>query len=163
MSDSGCCGGEAIAATAIREAIAAEARSWIGTRFVNGQAVKGAGVDCGGLLVSVYAAVGFTAMQAHASALGPHSRDWFLHREGPDYYREYIERYADRIDMPQMGDFALFYRGRKLGHSAICVENPRGELYLSRWVEVDHAVREMIWNHQMADALEAFYRPKELR
>jgi len=157
---SGCCGGETMATSAMREAIAAEARSWIGTRFVNNGTVKGAGVDCGGLLVMVYAAVGLDGMKTFYGSLGPHPHDWFLHRKNPDIYATHIGGYADPVDMPQQGDFALFTTGRAIAHSAICVENLRDTLLYSRWVQVLQAVHEVGWNDQFARRLYGFYRVK---
>lgn len=44
--------------TAIRGAIVAEARSWLGTRFHHQGRLKGVGVDCAGLVAQVAQAVG---------------------------------------------------------------------------------------------------------
>jgi cell wall-associated NlpC family hydrolase len=41
-----------------REQVVIEARSWIGTKYHLGNAVKGAGCDCGSLLLAVYHACG---------------------------------------------------------------------------------------------------------
>jgi cell wall-associated NlpC family hydrolase len=44
--------------------IEVEARQWLGTPFVAGAAVRGAGCDCGGLLVGVLRGVGVTLTRA---------------------------------------------------------------------------------------------------
>ena len=44
-----------------REAVVAEARTWIGTPWIHMAAIKGAGVDCAMLLARVYIEVGLVA------------------------------------------------------------------------------------------------------
>lgn len=45
--------------TAQRQAVVAEAKTWIGTGFHHEARIKGAGVDCAQLLIAVFSACGF--------------------------------------------------------------------------------------------------------
>jgi cell wall-associated NlpC family hydrolase len=64
-----------------RAAVVAEARSWIGTRYHNCADVKGAGVDCGMLLVRVFVDTGLCAPFDPR----PYPPDWHLHRSEEKY------------------------------------------------------------------------------
>ena len=63
-------------ATATRQQIVAEARSWIGTRYHACADAKGTGVDCGMLLVRVFVDCGLVAPFDPR----PYPIDWHLHR-----------------------------------------------------------------------------------
>lgn len=76
-----------------REAVVAEARTWIGTRYHSNQGVKGAGVDCAFLLLRTWANVGLI----EDFDPGYYSRDWHLHRS-EEKYAEWIEKYCRRVD-----------------------------------------------------------------
>ena len=97
-----------------RERLVEVARSWVGTPFLMGAQIKGAGVDCGRLLAAVYGESGFPV----ADDLGHWPRDWHLHR-GEERYIEWIERYAHQVDAPGAGDVVMYRMGRAFSHSAI--------------------------------------------
>lgn len=100
-----------------RAAVLEEARSWIGTRWHHGARVKGAGVDCGQLLIAVYQAGGVVG----ALSPEPYPQDWALHR-GEERFLQEVERYALRLpeaEIPQPADLLLFRYGRCLSHAAI--------------------------------------------
>ena len=107
--------------SAARQAVIAEALTWIGTPFHHAARVKGAGVDCLMLLAEVYERAG----------IAPHVEppfyvpDWHLHRDA-ERYMEGLLGYARPIDGPPLpGDIALFRFGRTFSHGAIVVEWPR--------------------------------------
>lgn len=60
-----------------RDAVVAEAREWIGTPFVHGQALKGIGCDCIGLVAGVAAALAL-----------PEAFAWHQDRELRNYGRQ---------------------------------------------------------------------------
>jgi NlpC/P60 family putative phage cell wall peptidase len=104
-----------------REAVIAEATSWIGTPFHHAARVKGAGVDCLMLLAEVY----------ERACVAPHVEppfyvpDWHMHRDA-ERYREGLLAYARPVDGPPLpGDIALFRFGRTFSHGTIVTEWPR--------------------------------------
>jgi len=113
--------------------IVAEARSWVGTPYHHMARVKGAGVDCGQLLVACFAAAGYV----EDFDPGYYTSDWHLHRD-VDLYLQLIEKYfdrapedtelplKDRIDFTaNPGDVLMFRVGRVYSHGAIVSEWPR--------------------------------------
>lgn len=109
-----------------RAAIVAEARTWLGTPYVPCARVKGAGVDCGQLLIGVFHACGLIPNVDP----GPYSPDWHLHHS-EELYLGQVLGHADPVDDPQPGDIALFQFGRCVSHGAIVVA----------WPHVIHAYR----------------------
>lgn len=102
-----------------RQAIIDEARTWLGTRFHHGQWVKGAGVDCLGLIYGVYRAVGIVG-----EIEIPFYRPDFMHHRDGESYLEGLLQYGREVERPEPGDIALFKYGRVFGHGAIVVEWP---------------------------------------
>jgi cell wall-associated NlpC family hydrolase len=64
-----------------RQELVAEARSWIGTKYVHGARVKGGGVDCASFIAEVLIAAGL----ADREDLGVYSHDWFHHSQDEKY------------------------------------------------------------------------------
>ncbi len=110
----------------LRQAVVAEAVSWIGTPFHHAARVKGQGVDCLMLLAEVYERAGV------AARIEPpfYVPDWHLHRDA-ERYMEGLLRYAAPIEGPPQGpeplpgDIALFRFGRTFSHGAIVTLWPR--------------------------------------
>ena len=107
------------ALTGSREAVIAEAGSWIGTPFHHAARVKGAGVDCLMLLAEVYERAGIV------NRIDPpfYVPDWHLHRDA-ERYMQGLLGYARQIETPLPGDIALFRFGRTFSHGAIVTEWP---------------------------------------
>jgi NlpC/P60 family putative phage cell wall peptidase len=104
-----------------REAVLAEARSWLRTPYHHMGRVKAGGADCLTLLVSVYEAVGLIS----PIELPFYPPDWNLHRD-TERYLEGLARYAREIDGPPgAGDVAVFKFGRCFAHGAIVIAWPR--------------------------------------
>ncbi len=91
--------------TALRDAILAEARGWIGTPYVHGASLKGAGCDCLGLLRGVWRAV----IGAEPEALPPYAPDW-AEAGGREALAEAARRHLTEIDPAALGagDVLLF-------------------------------------------------------
>lgn len=102
-----------------RDAVIAEARSWIGTPFHHQARIKGVGVDCGQLLAAVYE----TACDMEPMDFGYYPRDWFLHADDERYMDQVAAR-CKPVDEPQPGDIALFKIGRAYAHGAIVIDWP---------------------------------------
>lgn len=104
----------------IREQIAAEAATWLGTPYHHQGCVKGVGVDCGMILVAVYHAVGLIP----AIDPRPYPHDWNLHRDD-ERYLGWLQRYARQVAQPDKGDVAVWRFGRTFSHGAICLDGTR--------------------------------------
>lgn len=111
-----------------REAIVAEARTWLKTPWHHMARIKGAGVDCAQLLLGVYHACGHIP----DVDLGYYPPDWHLHQELPRFL-QVLMQYADPIPGPALpGDVAMFQYGRHAAHGSIVVE----------WPYIIHAFRD---------------------
>lgn len=108
-----------------RQAVVAEALSWIGTPYVNHGRVKGAGADCAMLPAEVYEATG---MVEHVD-VGYYSPMWHLNRKA-EKFLETVEKYADRVESPLPGDMVIYKFGKAFAHGAIVV----------KWPKIVHAV-----------------------
>lgn len=102
-----------------RQAVIAEARSWLGTAWHHRARVKGAGVDCALLGAEVY----------HACGLMPRIEpehypiDWAMHRD-EGLFEAWVAKYARPVDRGEPGDFALYKYGRVFSHGAIIIDWP---------------------------------------
>ncbi|MGA7577862.1 MAG: hypothetical protein WBW52_06860 [Desulfobaccales bacterium] len=123
-----------------RQAVLAEAESWIGTPFHHQGRVKGpqGGVDCAMLLLEVFLAAGVikkeltvsSGQQSAGAGLKPaptrsslipnYSQQWHLHR-GEERYLETIRTLGGREinTTPLHGDIAVWKIGRAYSHAAI--------------------------------------------
>lgn len=101
----------------LRLQICAEARSWLGTPYHHMARIKGVGVDCLQILIAVYSAVDL--MKSFDTGYYPN--DWMLHRDEERYLDGVLE-HAHPVDVPEVGDVALYRFGRTYSHSAILVD-----------------------------------------
>lgn len=102
-----------------RNAVVAEARSWLRTPYRHMGRVKGRGVDCAMLLIEVYSRVG----KIQSFDPGYYPNDWMLHRS-EERYLGWVEKYAKQVDAPERGDVVLFKVGRCFAHGAIVLDWP---------------------------------------
>jgi cell wall-associated NlpC family hydrolase len=104
-----------------REAIIAEAVSWIGTPFHHEARVKGAGVDCAMLLCEVYERAGLIGRVE----IPHYPPDWHLHRDAERFLARIVDHARAIAGPPEPGDVALFRYGRCFSHGAIVVDWPQ--------------------------------------
>ncbi|MGO9431269.1 hypothetical protein [Rhodoblastus sp.] len=97
-----------------RNRVVTEVRKWILTPYHNCADVRGAGVDCGMLIVRVFVDLGLVPTFDPR----PYDPDWMLHRDDEKYLSFFTERCA-RVVKPQLGDLALFRYGRSYSHGGI--------------------------------------------
>lgn len=102
-----------------RQRVLSIARTWLRTPYHHMGRVKGAGTDCGMLLLEVYEEAGLIP---HIEP-EPYPPDWALHRS-EEKYLGWVEQYAHPVDIPQPGDLALYQVGRCISHGAIVVNWP---------------------------------------
>lgn len=110
------------------------ARSFVGTSYVLGGRLKGAGVDCATLLGLYLVEIG-AAPPDLWSTLTPYSHDWFLHDANERYLRglmrfgfEAAETLCRAGAHAQPGDVVLFrcLRSKVFNHGAIVTAWPHG-------------------------------------
>ncbi len=97
-----------------RSAVVAEARKWILTPYHVGADVRGAGVDCGMLIVRIFVDLGLVPPFDPR----PYPPDWMLHRDDEKYLRFFTE-HCTRVAAPRPGDLALFRYGRAYSHGGV--------------------------------------------
>lgn len=100
--------------SAQRAAVVAEARSWIGTPYHTCADIKGAGVDCGMLLVRVFVDNGLCAPFDPR----PYPVDWHLHRSEERYLGFVFDR-GHEVRAARPGDVMVLRYGRCYSHGGI--------------------------------------------
>lgn len=119
-----------------RRMVVDEALSWLGTPYHHRGTVKGAGVDCGGLLFEVFSAVGLIPHRL----VPEHKPDFHLH-QGDEWYLAELQSYCTEVQTAQPGDIIMYRYGRVIAHSAIVIDFPQIiHAYTSVGVLVDHAI-----------------------
>jgi len=104
--------------SSLREAIVAEALTWLGTPYHHHGRIKGVGVDCAQILLAVYC----DALQLAAVLdVGHYSTQWHFHKSEEVYLQWLTQAGARQVSEPQPGDIAMFKFGHTFSHSAICV------------------------------------------
>jgi cell wall-associated NlpC family hydrolase len=102
-----------------RGAVLQEANTWLATPYHHQGRIKGAGVDCAMLLIEVYHQCGLIPDIDPT----PYPPDWHFHRD-EERYLGWVKQYAKPVDVPQLGDIAVFQFGRCVSHGAIVVAWP---------------------------------------
>lgn len=98
-----------------RLAVIAAARTFIGTRYRNGAAIKGVGVDCATLI-----SLSFTEAGVRPPIdIKPYSSQWHLHSTQPLYENAIEQQDCREVETPQPADIALYFQGRQFAHGAI--------------------------------------------
>lgn len=108
-----------------REAVVAEARSWIGTRYhdnagikirrdESGNIIDRGGADCVHSVYGIYFACGLVP-----AITIPHYSPQFMLNRGEEIYLTSVLAHARATDTPLPGDLALFRYGRVFSHGAI--------------------------------------------
>ena len=152
----------------LRERVAQEALSWLGTPYLPGGRVKGAGCDCGTLLIEVLLACGLLdkdEVDKELQELGYLSCDWFHNTNSEKYFRKVI-RFARKISegrcypttQAPIGSIVLtkVASSHVWNHGGIVVKWPRIVHAVSpRVVEVD-AARDWFWTGQEISVFDAF-------
>ena len=101
-----------------RDAIRAEAMSWLGTPYHHLGDVKGVGTDCAMILVRIYSSLGLIPRTTDPR---PYAPDWHLHR-GEERYLGWLEQFGHHVETPRVGDVAVWRFGRTYSHGAVVVD-----------------------------------------
>jgi len=100
-----------------RAAVVAEARKWISTPYHHAADVRGAGVDCGMLIVRVFVDTGLCEPFDPRS----YTPDWHLHRSEERYLAFVFDR-CHEVEEPQEGDIIVFRYGRCYSHGGVITQ-----------------------------------------
>lgn len=100
-----------------RQDVVSEALSWLKTPYHHHAQVKGVGVDCGQLLIGVYAA----ASVLRPRVVDDYAHDWHLHHSEELFCRHVVSFGSVETDSPLPGDIAVYKFGRCFSHGAILV------------------------------------------
>jgi cell wall-associated NlpC family hydrolase len=152
------------------------ARSYIGTPYVLGGRVKGAGVDCATLLAEYLMEIGATT-EAELIEAGFYreggvghsfSHDWFCHTERQEYLRGLMmfgKLVAETVCrpglQPQPGDLVLFRAvgSKRFNHGAIVMAWPRGIHACDGVVRESNLVSHRLTGYKQMDIFDPFERP----
>ena len=97
-----------------RTRVVAEARRWVGTPYHPLADVRGAGVDCGMLLVRVFVDSGLVPPFDPR----PYPVDWHMHRS-EERYLGFVFEHCREVAVPAPGDVVVFRYGRCYAHGGI--------------------------------------------
>lgn len=116
-----------------RRAVMLAARSWCNTPYRHRARIKGHGVDCGMILIEVFAEAGLI----ESFDPGIYTRDWYFHRNEEKYLsimekltgppirdNTHLVEWKTEGYKPLMGDILIWRVGRTYSHSAIVTEWP---------------------------------------
>jgi cell wall-associated NlpC family hydrolase len=123
-----------------REAVVAEARDWIGTKFHFGSSIKGVGVACGPFLIACYAPYARDAGLTLPTP-PPFARDWHFHTN-IEKFRDVVAGFCRQVEAPLPGDLALFRLGAKTrpwNHGAIVIDWPTKVIHAQYRSGVEYA------------------------
>jgi cell wall-associated NlpC family hydrolase len=139
---------------AARQAVVAEARSFLGTPYLLGGRVKGAGVDCFTLISEVLIRTG----NAQPEDVLVYSQDWFMHAKREEYMLRLMRNTVllaeavshRRLDAAQPGDIVILrtVKSRVYSHGGIVTEWPRVIHAISPEVEEINAATHPLWAAQ---------------
>jgi NlpC/P60 family putative phage cell wall peptidase len=146
---------------ASREAIVAEARSWIGTPYRHQAALKGVGCDCLGLLVGVWREVmGEASREALRFAISPYTPDW-AEALGRETFADGLRGYLDEIDAADAreGDIVIFrWRAHLPAKHAGILTAPDRMVHAQQGAKVAEVAVSGWWRRRMAYGFEIAVR-----
>lgn len=99
-----------------REALCAEASTWVGTPYHHLQHAKGLGADCIGLIIGIAKAVGILASHWQPWT---YSAEWHVHNSEELLRGGVLQYGCTPVAVPQHGDILLFRFAHAAAHSAI--------------------------------------------
>lgn len=105
-----------------RDAVVAEAMTWLRTPYHHRAAIKGVGADCAMFPIRVYESLDLIP----PTDPGNYPQQWHLSR-GEEIYLGHLQRLAQPVssrDAIKRGDFGVWRFGRLFSHGAIILEPP---------------------------------------
>lgn len=97
--------------------IYALAKTYVGTPYVNGGNIKGAGLDCSTLPANFFTELGYGDFSDHIVG---YAGDWYCKKNCKEELLPYLERFCTRTDTLEAGDVISYRWGRaQYAHLAI--------------------------------------------
>jgi len=107
-----------------RQRVVDIAKTYLRTPYHHEGRIRGAGIDCGMLLLNIFEEAGLIPHLALGVDIPHYPPDWALHRDDPRYL-SWVERYAGKVDrLPLPGDIVLHQYGRGISHGGLVIEWP---------------------------------------
>lgn len=111
-----------------RQAVIAEAKTWLSTPYLAQARVKGAGADCATSLIAFFADAGMI----EDFKPEPYSVQWALHHRTERYIGHVLNHAVEITEAEVLpADIVMFKNGNAYGHGALIVEWPRAILHAS--------------------------------
>ena len=133
----------------LREAIVAEAKSWLGTPYHDHCGIKGVGVDCAYFPFRVWQAVGIIPPEYEPPPYLP--QQWMKKEEDPTYMNELV-KFATEIDVSQVapGDLVIFKLANSWTHGSFIIDWPHYILHplASMGVVGSHIDEGFLWRRE---------------
>lgn len=135
----------------LRQLIAHEARSWLGTPYHHLGDIKGpgGGVDCAMLLVRLF--VDLQLIERFDPR--PYSPQWHLHR-GEELYLGWLQQWGHEVPAAEAlpGDVCVFRFGRTFSHGAVLVEgDARTGVVVHALAKARFVVDQLVCDAPLAD------------
>lgn len=112
------------------------------------------GCDCTGLIIGALQEMGY--MKEYE--LRKYPPDWNLHAKADNHIVEEVEKVADKIETPDIGDLVLFYFGKCVAHIGVIIEN---DLFIHSFVTAKRCKVSSLWNSPWTKRIAYFYRLNE--
>ena len=141
--------------TELRAMIVAEAKECVGTRFRHQASLKGVGMDCIGLISWVATAMGFPEGKAFRS--DPSFRG-YARQPDPALLKTALDKYLDRVSVPQIGDIVLMRFEKEPQHFGILSAKD----YLIHAYQPSRKVVENRINDDWRSRIVSYHKFKEL-
>ena len=82
-------------------------------------------------------------------------KDWNLHAKADNYIVEEVEKMADKIETPDVGDLVLFNFGKCAAHVGVVIEQG---LFIHCYVAGGKCKVSSLWNSRWSKRIFGFYR-----
>lgn len=114
------------------------------------------GCDCTGLVIGILRELGY--MKKYKLRIYP--PDWNLHAFADNHIVEEVEKVADKIENPDIGDLVLFHFGRCIAHIGIIIEDG---LFVHCHRRAGKCVVSSLYNSHWTKRIIHFYRLNEVK
>lgn len=112
------------------------------------------GCDCTGLIIGTLQEMGYLKDYK----LRNYPRDWNLHAKADNHIVEEVEKIADEIKVPDVGDLSLFTFGKCVAHIGIVIEHG---LFIHSYMASEKVKVSSLWNSRWSKRIFGFYRLNE--
>ncbi len=112
------------------------------------------GCDCTGLIIGSLKELGYLKDYV----LRNYSLDWNLHSGADDYISVEVNRFADKITVPDIGDLVLFHIGRCVAHVGVVIED---DLFIHCYRTSKRCIVSRLKHSQWGKRISGFYRLNE--